>query len=177
MIDSINVCSILPSETVIPRSSCDTTYWNRYKIAILIMMLAIHSVSILIGVARNFRIFLITRYINRNIAPSISNRGVADRARGSIVNPHWGIYKAAITNTNVLIMIERTNHPSIVRTCRDNINVNRKTVYCVRILIEIFLTVAREKYLLFCCSVTCESWGYKYQYKCDPENWHAIIVQ
>lgn len=119
MIDRINVCSMLPSDTVIPRSSCEIIYWKRYKITILMMMLAIPSVSILIGVARNFSIFLITQYISRNIAPSISSNGVADRARGSIVNPPWGMYKATITNTKVLMIIESTSHPSMIRTRRD----------------------------------------------------------
>lgn len=118
MIDKINVCSILPKETVIPRSSWETTYWNVYSMIMLMMILAIPSVSILIGVARNFNTFLITRYINQKIAQSMSNNGVADHDSGLIAKPHWGIYKATITNTSVLMIIERTSDPNIVQTCR-----------------------------------------------------------
>lgn len=53
------------------------------------------------------------------------------------------MYKAVMTNTSVLIMIERTSQPSIVWTCRDELNVDF-TKGDVRSLIKIFLTVARE---------------------------------
>lgn len=55
---------------------------------ILRIILAIPSVSMLIGVAKNFSIFLITQYISQKIAPSKSNNGVAAHERGSMVNPH-----------------------------------------------------------------------------------------
>lgn len=54
---------------------------------ILMMILAIPSVSMLIGVARNFNTFLITQYINQKIAHTMSNNGVADHESGSIANP------------------------------------------------------------------------------------------
>ncbi len=52
------------------------------------IMLAIPRVTILIGVARNLSIFLITQYISRKTAHMISNNGVADHDNGDIVSPH-----------------------------------------------------------------------------------------
>ncbi len=54
---------------------------------ILMMMLAIPNVKMFIGVARNFNNFLITQYISQNMAHTISNKGVAARDNGVIVNP------------------------------------------------------------------------------------------
>lgn len=178
MIDKINVCSMLPSDTAIPRSSCDTTYWNRYKMIILMMMLAIPNVMRLIGVARNCKIFLITQYINQKIAHRASNNGVADHDSGSIVSHPCGMYSATITSTSVLMIIERSSDPSIVRTCRDRYKYHLQNCLLRNLTYRNLLSRCKRKCLLLSRRrfLSCNNTDNDNENQCKSEYWLLVVL-
>jgi hypothetical protein len=106
--DSINVCSMLPSQTVTPIPSVFTINGKTYRTIKLMMIPANHNVSQLIGVVKNFKIGLAISYISVKITHITRRMGVALQESGDIDSPPCENHIASPTKTMVFAKTDET---------------------------------------------------------------------